>query len=206
MRKAQNYLTFSLAVFLLASTGAGIVVAQQKDVQSPQKNQLSDQEKQKQQLITQDPAMRLSLTIVDQDEGYSITTIKRVKHTYRRFLNNVATDNIMMEVVIELHTPRKLEIVDSTNAPPSKFFLIGDKVIDEIDNCPSDEQHCFNLFLKPEQFEQLKDNSIISFCKKYNVSSLDLEALKEMYKDGEPREVLGIKFGRLNKKLINQFP
>ena len=148
-----------------------------------------------------------SLTRVAQDEGYSIVAIRRVKHTYRRIFNHIATDKIVMEVAIELLALKIPFQGCATDFCSSEYFIIGDEVFNDFQTCSSGKEHCIELFLEPEQFEQVRNKSIVSFYKHpYLISPSDIEALKEMYKNGEPKEVLGIKFGRLHKKMIKQFP
>lgn len=57
--------------------------------------------------------------------------------------------------------------------------------------------------LTPEEFESLTDDSIVSFSLAEN---FDEARLKEIYEKGEPKEIRDQIFGRLNKKMIDDFP
>jgi hypothetical protein len=59
---------------------------------------------------------------------------------------------------------------------------------------------CSIFVLTPQQFESLKDGDLISM---YNGEPANAEDLEKAFEQGEPSTVLGTKFGRLDKSLLD---
>ncbi|MEO6334725.1 MAG: hypothetical protein ABIO91_07045 [Pyrinomonadaceae bacterium] len=67
----------------------------------------------------------------------------------------------------------------------------------------SSNGHCTMVVMSPEEFESLSDRAIVSMRNGVRARAEDLARLLE---NGEPTTVVGSKFGRLDKGMIDRFP
>jgi hypothetical protein len=68
--------------------------------------------------------------------------------------------------------------------------------------CRSD-RHCTMVVMSPEEFASLSNGALISMRNGRRASPDDLSRL---FEEGEPANVIGSKFGRLDKGMIERFP
>jgi hypothetical protein len=142
---------------------------------------------------------RWSSTKDVKDDGNEIKAVRRIN----LIVETIGSDG---KVIKQKVSRVELELY-SRIAPPvtnsGHFVRIGNMEFAPFNRACSLNSHCIIVEITPEQFETLSDNALIS----YRIgNSINPKVLKESYKDGEPSQIIGAKFGRLNKKAIEEFP
>jgi hypothetical protein len=133
------------------------------------------------------------------DKGNEIKAVRRINLIVETIdSNGKASKQKVSRVELELYSKIAPPVTDSGH-----FVRIGDAEFAPFNRACSIDSHCIIVEISPEQFEALSDNALIS----YRIgNSISPKILKESYKGGEPSEIIGAKFGRLNKKAIDEFP
>lgn len=198
--KNPKYFKVLLAIFALSLfMGTLLVFAQQKSRNnvnaSPGKNTNAENMTLAEKISW---FQRWSSTKDIKDEGNEIIAVRRI---------NLIVESIAGREVVNQKVPRvELELYSSIIPPVTNsghFVRIGDMEFAPFNRACGGNSHCIIVELSPEQFEALSDNALIS----YRIgNSINPKILKESYKNGEPSEIMGVKFGRLNKKAIDGFP
>ena len=171
-------------------------VSAQTNTPQESKQSTQDQEQKAREIISrQGVFMSSSSTEKEADEGFRIVAVRRIYI----MVNDGVTDQPKRKDMVEIEL--YAEVLPMATAL-GDHIQIGTKVFPPYFPCINNDQ-CVKVVMAPEQFEELKDNSIITMYKGMPMSP---EMLKELYKDGEPKEVFGAKFGRLDKTMIDQFP
>jgi hypothetical protein len=104
--------------------------------------------------------------------------------------------------MVKIELQSRIQLASITNGSSWSKVQIGEKLF-RASSEKSPENICYvYALMSVQEFERLKDNSLITV----NNVRLSDDLLKELYKNGEPKEVYGAKFGRLDKKMIDKFP
>lgn len=142
---------------------------------------------------------KVSSTAKPVDEGNRIVAIRRIKLNFED-LDEKRSWFINQKDLIQIEVFSKVQI-PVTNA--SQYLIIGDRWFEEPSR--SSDNRTGSALLTPEEFAEIKDGSIISYV--IAPGSFTNDAwLKESYKNGEPKQIPGAKFGRLDKSMIERFP
>jgi hypothetical protein len=179
----MKYLTTTiLATFLFS-----LVYFSQTAEQKPTLNQLYGE-------FTQ-----LSSSEISADEGNKIVAVRRI--------NMVIEDTNSDGYLIKRKIPMvEIELYIAVSPPISNLMnivRIGDKEVLPTNMACGTNSKCVSVELYQKEYEQLPDNALIIYRIGLPIPS---KTLKEMYKTGEPKEVVGAKFGRLDKSMIDKFP
>lgn len=182
-----------LSIFL--GVGAIVVLAQKENNQKKNVKQNTEADVQK-FVISQGVFSKMSSSEEPIDDGFKIVSIKR-KFIYA---NNAVDDGTKRKDFIEI-------ALTSHIAPAATAMMdiiqIGDKIFfPDILSC-GDSKYCIKVYMSPQEFDELKDNTLVTL---YKGMPPDSKMLKELYKNGEPDKVRGAKFGRLKKEKINEHP
>ncbi len=182
--------TFGLISSSIILIGTVLIFAQKENMQT-RSNQDSDK--------FDGGFRRLSSTETDRDKGNKIVAVRRINVIVEDTDSdgNFVNRGIAM-VEIELY---------SNVAPPitnaAHIVRIGDKEFVPGNIACSGNRSCVSVEISEKEFDELQDGGLIT----YRIGSpISPKVLKELYKDGEPKEVVGAKFGRLDKKMIDKFP
>lgn len=160
-------------------------------VDEKRQNEMANKAKDQRQMF-----WKVSSTKNPSDDGNRIIAVRRIKLQFedtdpkgKSFTNH--KDLVEIEVFSKTEIP-------VTNA--AQYLIIGDKAFPE--PARSADLHSVFVHLSPEEFNEIKEGAIVS----YMISSalVDKEALRNAYKNGEPGELSGAKFGRLYKTMIEQ--
>ncbi len=159
------------------------------------KKQLEEESKEQAQMF-----WKRSSTKVSSDEGNKIVAVRRINLTFDDYDtkgNKFKKKKLVCE--FELFSRVRIPV---TNA--GQYLIIGDLVVSQVHI--SGDNHTILGYLEQKQFESLKDGAIISYT--IVPASLDVvsEIVKESYKNGEPEQIDGAKFGRIDKKAIEKLP
>jgi hypothetical protein len=138
---------------------------------------------------------KVSSTENDADEEFRIVSVRRMYVLYNSFDSGSKKRKDYIEIELYLKV-----LPSATNLPD--IIQIGDKTFPITEGC-GNKRNCLQVTLSPEEFESLRDNSILTLYKGLRGNP---NMLKEMYKNGEPKTVNGAKFGRLNKKAADKLP
>lgn len=133
------------------------------------------------------------------DPGNKIVAIRRMTLVVDDFdRNHDPIKRKINYVEVELLSDISPPIVNSSYVVRigSKEFLPGGR------GCGTDPR-CVMVVMKPEEFDALYDGDLISMR---NGAGATPEQLTEMFDHGEPATVVGAKFGRLRKSVIDNFP
>jgi hypothetical protein len=186
-----------LLSFLIVVVGTILIFAQQKEVSSKKQDQAN--KKPMESLENTGIFYRTSTTEVDTDEGNNIVAVRKL---------NVIVDATDSEGnLIKRKIPMvEIELSISVSPPISNLMSIvriGDKEVLPANRACATNSKCVSVELYQKEFEQLPDNALITYRIGFPIPS---KTLKEVYKTGEPKEVVGAKFGRLDKSMIDKFP
>jgi hypothetical protein len=136
------------------------------------------------------------------DLGFNIQEVRRI---------NVWTDaprdnnslNRMKSELVKIVLEVKFQPYNGMNNTDSLFMVqIGDRNFEYSHDTTSNKMNLLYVLISAKEFQELKDNSFVTLA----VTSFQPLDLKNLYKNGEPKEVYGAKFGRLDKKMIDKFP
>ena len=142
---------------------------------------------------------KVSSTETEADEGFRIVAVRKVYV----MLNSPYDDepsNQTRKDYIEIELFAKI-LPAATNMPD--IVQIGDRIFSPEELPCRNNKNCIKVVMTPKDFDNLKDNSLVTLYKGMPVAP---DVLKELYKNGEPKQVVGAKFGRLSKKSIEAFP
>lgn len=182
-----------LGIFTVILTGILVIFTQNT------KNQTLPDSKETDEIIRKQKESyemfhKTSSTAVPVDAGNSITAIRRIVVVYEE-----ADQKKKMDLVeIELLTKWSIPISDAN----TEFVFIGEKVF----MSPIISGGKIFVRMKPEEFNEIKDNALVHLATMPPLLEKLQASLTTVYKDGEPKEVTGAKFGRINKRIIYQFP
>lgn len=197
MRLIKIYKTLKiigLLSLIVVTVGTLLILAQQKQSKIGNNSNKSMQPLEDTELF-----YRTSTTEVDTDEGNKITAVRRI--------NMIVDDTDSEGNLIKRQIPMiEIELYSKVAPPVSNLINIvrvGDKDMFPSNRACGVNPNCVSVELYPKEFEELPDNALITYRIGYPVSPKNL---KELYKDGEPKEVVGVKFGRLDKSRIDKFP
>jgi hypothetical protein len=196
-RRIKN---IGLLSFFIIVIGTLLVFAQQKNMSTNKKEKLDSKT-----AVSNDVDnfyggfRRLSSTKIDTDKENKISAVRRM---------NMLVDDIDSNGNL---VKRKIQMIEielfSKIMPPvtnaAHFVRIGEREFVPSNRGCELIKNCIMVELYPKEFEQLENNSLITYRIGSPISS---KTLKELYKDGEPKEVVGAKFGRLDKTMIDKFP
>jgi len=132
------------------------------------------------------------------DDGNKIIAVRRIVLHFqdvdqkgRSFANK--KDLVEIEVFSKILIP----VTDA-----AQYLIIGDRAFPEPPR--SSDFHTVFAHLSPKDFSELRDGSIVSYV--ISAGVLDQTGLINTYKNGEPNDIAGAKFGRLNKSMIDGLP
>ena len=183
----------SIGICLSLGVGALVVWAQkEKQIRPQDKTKMEFQE-------DQGIFRRISSTETDADEGFSIAAIRRVNVRINSAYDE-EPENQTIKQLVEIELFAKF-LPSGTNMPD--VVQIGDRTFPPFWGYCENNANCVKVIMSADDFDKLKDNSLVTLYKGMPMNS---DVLKELYKNGEPKEVVGAKFGRLNKKKIDEFP
>lgn len=134
----------------------------------------------------------VSSTDPENDEGFGIVAVRRTFVMVNGAYDDVKTRKDFVE--IELYAAVLPEITDMPD-----IVQIGDSSFVPSEMPCKDNDHCIKVTITPAEFDQLRDKSLITI---YKGRPVNPEVLKELFKAGEPKQVRGAKFGRLDKSKI----
>jgi hypothetical protein len=185
-----------LLSFLIVIVGTLLIFAQQKEVSN--NNQDKIDKKIMEPMEDKSIFYRTSTTEVETDEGNKIVAVRKI---------SIIVDATDSEGnLIKRKIPMvEIELSGKVSPPISNLInivRIGDKEVFPANKACGTNSKCVSVELYQKEFEQLPDNALITYRIGYPIPS---KTLKEMYKNGEPKEVEGAKFGRLDKKMIEKF-
>jgi hypothetical protein len=187
--KIRNMVLISLTLILVSFL---IVFAQKAQNQNNTDSKVTDEIKRR-MIESSKMFSKTSSTDVSIDEGNKIFAIRRIISIYEE-----ADKKKKMNLVeIELHTKWDIPVSDAY----MDFVFVGDKVF-----IPIVSGRTILVRIKLEEFDEIKDNAIVHFVPMPSFLKQVREDASKVYKNGEPKEVQGAKFGRINKNMINQFP
>jgi hypothetical protein len=192
-----KYVVIGLLFFLGSSL---VMVVAQKDAKAPTKQTNTDSEKRMAEILNEQAIFsKLSSVKTEMDEGYCVIAIRKVIV----WLNSPDDDSPSSRIKKELV---QIELQAKGLPAPRDFgnneIQIGDQLFDSYKDDCKNKADCLMVSMSVKEFDDLKDNSLISLSNIY----IDSKRLKDSYKNGEPKEIFGVKFGRLDKKMIYKFP
>lgn len=134
------------------------------------------------------------------DEGNKIVAIRRINFPFEDLDKNTKLIFTNKKTLVEI------ELYCSVPVPVSNigrdYAFIGGKVF-EAPLIGANRRHIF-IRMELKEFDELKDGASVYFSSLPR-KAVNEELIKESFKNGEPREITGAKFGRLDKKMIDQF-
>ncbi|HMO81842.1 MAG TPA: hypothetical protein PKD24_13715 [Pyrinomonadaceae bacterium] len=188
--------TVCIGLCLLWGTGA-ISLSAQSDAQQKPKQPTQDSEQKAMEIISKQGIFRsTSSTEAEADEGFRIVAVRRIYIMVNDAFRQQQRRKDMVE--IELYA----EVLPLATAL-GDYVQIGAKVFPPSEMPCRDNENCIRVAMAPKQFDELKNNSLVTMFKGLPKSP---EVLEELYKDGEPKTVYGVKFGRLDKTMVDKFP
>ena len=191
-------IALGLAVCGICMAAGGLFLMTQKThtqtvVDEKRQNEIANKAKEQRQMF-----WKVSSVRNPSYDGNRIVAVRRIKLRFEGIdAKGFSFDGRKDLVEIEVFSKTEIPV---TNA--AQDLVIGDKVIPE--PARSGDLHSVFAHMSPEEFNEIKDGSVVSYI--ISSGGLDEVALKSAYKNGEPGEISGAKFGRLNKSLIEQFP
>jgi hypothetical protein len=180
---------FLIGVFLSITLSA----QNQADADKERMKQLEKSVKEQEEMF-----WKVSPAAIPADEGNKIVAVRRVNLIYDDVDakgNTFKNRKLMYEV--ELFSKVIIPVTNST-----QYLIIGDIALPE--PFITGDRHTIFAHLQQKEFEQLKDGAIISLL--ISPVQINSETLKQIYKDGEPKEITGAKFGRMDKSAAERFP
>ncbi len=140
-----------------------------------------------------------SSTKINKDEDKDIVAIRHLN----LIVNDIDNQGYSIKrkipyVEIELFTKVSPPTTNSTH-----LVQIGDQEFYPTGKGCGEKYGCIMVVITPEQFKDIKDNALVT----YRIGSPgNAKLLKEVYKNGEPAQIGGAKFGRIKKSMIDKFP
>lgn len=182
-------LVFSVGVFLSITMRA----QNQADFDKERMKQIEKSVKEQGEMF-----WKVSSTAVPADEGNKIVAVRRINLSFDDRDDKGSTfRNKKLMYEIELFSKVIIPVTNST-----QYLIIGDIALPE--PLITGDRHTIFAYLEAKDFDALKDGAIITYM--ISPVQINSEALKESYKNGEPKEIAGAKFGRVDKKMAEQFP
>ena len=171
------------------------VSAQTNTPQEPKQSTQEQEQKAREIISRQGVFMSSSSTEKEADEGFRIVAVRRVFYLVKdAYDQKLRKDMVEIELYAEV-LPMATALGD--------YVQIGAKVFPPSEMPCRDNENCIRVAMTPKQFDELKNNSLVTMFKGLPKSP---EVLEDLYRDGEPAEIPGVRFGRLDKTMIDQFP
>ena len=108
---------------------------------------------------------------------------------------------------IKRGVPRvEIELFSSITPPAVNSYYvvrIGDKEFNPGGKGCREDSHCTMVVMSPEEFDGLRDAALVSMRNGLRARPTELARL---FDEGEPATVIGSKYGRLDKGMIERFP
>lgn len=179
-----------IAIVILATAASSANAQSQTKTQSQRYERIMREEREIAAAFS-----KTSSTAIPVDEGNRIVAVRRITLIFDR-QGETEKQNL---VEVELYSEYRLPVSNAN----LDYVFFGEKVF--ILFVAGDRQRIF-VWMKPAEFEEIKDNALVTVMP----LPISLESLRNMivetYKNGEPKEVSGAKFGRLTKAMIDKFP
>jgi len=131
------------------------------------------------------------------DDGNKIIAVRRIVLHFQDVDQKGSFANKKDLVEIEVFSKILIPVTDA-----AQYLIIGDRAFPEPPR--SSDFHTVFAHLSPKDFSELRDGSIVSYV--ISAGVLDQTGLINTYKNGEPNDIAGAKFGRLNKSMIDGLP
>ena len=203
MKSRMEFIMNKLALLGFLIIGAVFVVGIYLAVNLQAQNQTdSNNERMKQieKSVKEQEEMffKVSSTTVPVDEGNKIVAVRRINLIFDDVDskgNTFKNKKLMYEVEVFSKT-----VIPVTNS--IQYLIIGDIALPE--PLTSGDRHTVFGYLQAREFEELKDGALVSYM--ISPVQINAEDLKQFYKNGEPKEIAGAKFGRLEKGMADRFP
>ena len=141
---------------------------------------------------------KITATNPPADAGNRIVAIRRINLIFDDVDSKGSTfknKNLLYEV--ELFSSVKIPVTNST-----QYLIIGDVVFTE-PLVTGSRQTIYAYFPKNE-FQALKDGALVHYM--VSPARINSENIRESYKNGEPKQVSGAKFGRIRKRAAVRTP
>jgi len=132
------------------------------------------------------------------DDGNKIIAVRRIVLHFQD-VDQKGRSFANKEDLVEIEVFSKI-LIPVTDA--AQYLIIGDRAFPEPPR--SSDFHTVFAHLSPKDFSELRDGSIVSYV--ISAGVLDQTGLINTYKNGEPNDIAGAKFGRLDKSMIDGFP
>jgi hypothetical protein len=189
---------FIVGLFFFLGFGVFMVLAQKDNKIKPVESESEKQKRMFDVLSEQAIFSRLSSVKVETDDGFCILAVRKMIIWINSPTDDSPSARIKKEMVqIELQAKRMPMARNLGN----NRIQIGDKLFNLYRDTCIDKSECVIVAISVSEFNDLKDNSLVTLSN----GNMDANMLKELYKNGEPEEVYGAKFGRLDKKMIDKF-
>lgn len=195
MKKLKSYDSNNMLLIILLTLTLVCIGINFLPIGSSQAQKMSDTPN---ELVKQQEQMfwKKSSTSIPADDGNKIVGIRRINLSYKDVDekgNTFSNEKLIYEVEVFSKV-----IVPVTNS--NQHLLIGDLEIQYA--YVTGDRHTIYIHLSPEEFERIKDGAIINLS--IFPGKINAEQLKDSYKNGEPKEIVGAKFGRIDKKAADQ--
>lgn len=188
-----------ILILTVSSIGVIIVMAQ-KENGSSKKSDSTSNIKAEDMLWTNEALFsQVSKVKESKNESNRIVAVRRIFQVNDEFDKKRGYfKNKIQMVEIELYSKHAPQPTNALNV----IVQLGD-FMDYVRGTSGDG-HTLFIVLKHEDFAGLIDGSIVTCFLSPGIISR--EKLREQYKNGEPAEVIGEKYGRLDKKMLDRFP
>lgn len=142
----------------------------------------------------------VSSSRIPRNPGHRIVAVRRVNYIGGGAFNDdgrptqFRTPMVEIELFGEIYPP-------VTNSP--HIIRVGNRNFTPISRGCGLRRGCTMIAMEPQQFDSLMDGAIVS----YSIGAgPDAEGLRKSYENGEPEIIYGVKYGRLDKSMIDRFP
>lgn len=174
--------------------GTFIAVAQQSQSQTAtDEKRMEDIEKMQKEQVQM--FWKVSTSDNPTDIGNRIVAVRRVVRIVDDYNNQQGMfKNKIQMVEIELYSKVLIPVTNE-----SQFAQIGEKILTPH---RSADAHSLFILLEKKDFDELEDGEIIS----YTIGNPNNLVPRKTSVAGEPFNIIGAKFGKLDKKMIDRFP
>lgn len=132
------------------------------------------------------------------DEGNRIVAIRRINLIFDDVDSKGSTfKNKKLLYEVELFSSVKIPATNST-----QYLIIGDIVFRE--PLVTGDRQSIYAYLTKKEFKALKDGALVHYM--ISPAPINSENIKKAYKNGEPKQIPGAKFGRIQKRAAARTP